>query len=142
MKTRNIFWVLALVVCAGAGWSATAAAQKPRWTPVEVDYSVPPGLKVGDEVTTVFRFTVTADVPKLEIRLTPVEGLAWVEGQRVTTFEHVVKGQQRDVTVRLRMTADVGNLSLLMRAMYGEDMFGDSVLVRYGGTPQVNGAHE
>lgn len=140
MGRRKAIAVLALMVAASGAWSPAGATQKSRWIPVQVEYSVPPGLKTGDEVTTVFTFTATADVPKLEVKLKPVKGLEWLEGEKVTTFESVDKGQQRQVKVRLRLTADRGQLSLVVRAFIGGDIFGDTALVEYGAP--AAGAHE
>jgi len=134
MRGRGAILALAVLLCGIGGWVPMRAAQKPHWIPVELTYSVPPGLKSGDEVTTVFTFTTTFQVPKLEIKLTPLEGLAWLEGEKHTTFESIGKGQERQVRVKLRLTGAKGELSLVMLARYGDNTSGDSVIVQYGGT--------
>ena len=139
MKTLRTIGLIALSL-AWTGWlGAVPTAQKRSLIPVDLSYQVPPGLKPGDEVKTVFTFTAKSQVPVLEVLMQPVEGLEWLEGEKRTTFENVGEGQRREVSVRLRLTGAAGKLSLSMRAIYGENRFGRSVLVRYG-EPESDGA--
>lgn len=119
-------------VVAGA-YGAARVPQKPSWIPVTLNYTVPPGLKAGDEVRTVFAFTATSDVPTLEIELHPISGLEWLDGEKAPTFQDLKKGERREVAVRLRLTDAKGRLALSMSAVFGESRFGKNVLVDYGG---------
>lgn len=132
MNRRNLLLLLAFLLFNAA--IAADGVQKPRWTPVDVDYSIPPGLKVGDEVTTVFTLTATDSIPRLEVRLDPLSGIEWLDGDRERVFETVDKGQQRTVRARVKVTATRGEVALAIRAIYGSERYGHSVVIKYPAT--------
>jgi hypothetical protein len=122
-----------LVVLALSVGNVGPALTQESWLPVTLDYDPPPeGLAAGQETTTTFTLTATTDIPVLEVSVAPMEGLVVVGGDRSATFEAVAKGERRQLTVRIRLTADAGKLSLVMRARFGKQMFGKAVLVKYG----------
>jgi hypothetical protein len=134
MKAASAIAALVVFLSALGASVPACAAQKPRWIPVKLEYSVPPGLKTGDEVTTVFVLTTTSFVPRLDVEIVALDGLVWIEGDRNITFESVAQGQRREVRVRLKLSADRGRLSFTMQAVFDKTKFGDSKLVEYGGT--------
>jgi hypothetical protein len=131
-KKTTVTAVLAIILCAIGTSTLARAAQKPRWIPVKLEYSVPAGLKPGDEVTTVFMLEASAFVPRLNVELVPLNGLVWIEGEKSVTFENVGEGQKREVRVRVKLSANRGEMALTMQAVYDTSRFGDTVVVEYG----------
>jgi hypothetical protein len=109
------------------------ASAKPPSAPVNVEFSVPDNVKLGDEVTTVLTFRALADLDRLDVSMAPFKGLELLSEPKEATFTNVRKGEGRQVTVRIRLTAEpFGYLSVRYQTRQGVKSSGGATMVIYG----------
>jgi hypothetical protein len=77
---------------------------KPPSAPVRVEYTRP-SVSTGEEATAVLTFRALADLDRLTVSVAVDEGLEIVSRPTEATFTNVRKGEGRDLTVTIRLTA-------------------------------------
>jgi hypothetical protein len=128
---KSIVVALALVAVAGA----TPIQSKPSNVPVSLEYSVPEGLRTGDEVTTAIGFRALADIDRLDVQVNPFRGVEIVSGQRQATFANVRKGSAPQVEVRVRLTdPKVGSIGVTYKTTVAGKSAADAINIAYGDT--------
>ena len=120
----------AVTVIALLGCADTAAAQ--RSAPIRVEFTVPPDLKAGDEVTTLLRFRAQEDVDRLRVEVLPFLGLQVLSEPRELTFSDVKKGTAPELEVRVRLTdPKVGSLGVTFQTQAGSRKRAGAITVEY-----------
>jgi hypothetical protein len=119
--------LIALVVGVGL------AVAKPSSAPVTVEFTVPPDVKTGDEVTTVLRFRALQDLQQLEVSVAPFMGLELLSDTRDATFRDVRKGTAPEVVVRIRLTdPKSGSLAVTFKTRSASGQAAGAITVEYG----------
>jgi hypothetical protein len=121
--------LVVLVVTLAAG----AAGAKPSNTPIDVEFTVPEGIKTGDEVTTVLRFRALKDVDQLDVSISTFKGVELLSDRKAASFTNVRKGTAPELEVRIRLTdPKSGWVGVVFETRIGQRTAGDAVTVEYG----------
>lgn len=124
-------WFLKVVI-ALLGSIAIVAA-KPSSAPVTVEFTVPPGVKTGDEVTTVLRFRALQDLQQLDVTVAPFMGLELLSEVRRATFVNVSQGTAPELEVRIRLTdPKSGSLAVMLRTRSASGAGSEAITIRFG----------
>lgn len=130
MINRTLILLLTgfLVAC-----SSPPAVQAKPSAPVEINYSVPKTVQVGDEVTTVIRFTAKTDLQRLAVSASPYSGIELLSGGDSTEFTNLKSGDTREITVSIRLVEELGYLSVVASTTDSPGSTrSKSIAVRYG----------
>ena len=113
----------------------SAGIAKPSRVPVTVEFAPPPAdMKTGDTVSTTLGFRASADLQRLEVSVSPFQGVQVLSQPTDAVFLNVSKGQAPQLTVQVRLTgpkygslavtyktiAAAGNASGAMTIVYGD----------------------
>jgi len=108
-------------------------AHAKSFAPVGIEYSVPKTVEIGEEVTTVIRFVVRADLQRLVLSVSPYSGLELIASGDNVEFADLQKADAREMAVNIRLTDEVGYLSIFATTT---DLRGKtqtrSIAIRYG----------
>lgn len=114
-----------------AGFVPFAAQAKPT-APVSIEYSVPKNVHTGDTVSTTMSFVAEANLEQLEVSVSPYEGLEVVSNNVKSIFQSVKKGEKREIAVTVRLTAEIGYLSVFATTITSRGVSAKTVAIRYG----------
>jgi hypothetical protein len=109
-----------------------ARAQKSEWAPIKITYSVPPGLKPGDEVTTEVAIAVRAKLDRLSAEISAIEGVTIVASPEQLVFDNVEPGSQVTLRVKVRLTSTPATLGLVCTTTMGDTKDGVARAIVYG----------
>lgn len=112
--------------------SVSYAAQGKPTAPVSIEYSVPKNLKTGDTVSTTIKFTAQANLEQLEVSVAPYEDLEVVSKNEKAVFQTVKKGETREIEVTVRLTAEIGYLSVFATTTTARGSSTKTIAIRYG----------
>ncbi|MEO8678605.1 MAG: hypothetical protein ABI665_06145 [Vicinamibacterales bacterium] len=120
--------VILVAAAMGAGIEA-----KPNNSPVRVEFSVPPDVKPGDEVSTILRFRALENVEQLDVAVSPFVGLELLSEPRTATFRNVTKGAAPELEVRIRLTAEKwGSLAVVLETRTAAGSAADAITIVFG----------
>jgi hypothetical protein len=92
-------------------------------------------MKTGDVITETIRVTARTDLGRLELTLTPLEGIEIVSGNTTAVFDSTKSGETRDLEIRVRLTgAKYGELSVFCRAVVGDQTQSAGLGITFGST--------
>jgi len=106
---RQVMTVMTFVMWTTAAASPTFA-EKPDTVPLRVATSVPQNARVGEEVTAVVSFSATADIQRLEVDVTPRDGVDVNAADAKRIFTSIPRGGSVEMRVRIKLTATRGSL--------------------------------
>lgn len=121
-----IFSVLLAVV------SLSFAAEGKPTAPVTIEYSVPKNMQVGDTVSTTIKFAAQANLEQLEVSMAPYEGVEVVSKNEKVVFQNFKKGEKREIEVTVRLTAEIGYLSVFATTTTARGASTKTIAIRYG----------
>jgi hypothetical protein len=126
----------------GPGWLAfvvtmalmgTGLAAKPPSAPVKVEYTRP-SVAQGEQATAVLTFRALADLDRLDVSIAVDEGIEILSEPTEATFTNVKKGEGRDLTVTIRLTAPKeGFLSIFFKTERGTRKEAGATAAVFGG---------
>jgi hypothetical protein len=120
-----------LFLALSIGPFVSPAAAKPTAT-VSIEYGVPENLKTGDTVSTRIGFVAETDSERLDVSVAPYEGLDVVSKNEKTVFQNVRKGEKREIEVTVRLTDEIGYLSVFATITTARGTSTKSIAIRYG----------
>jgi hypothetical protein len=129
-----MFVVVMLCLSIAGAAPADQRTRKPGFSPVVVDYNDPPeDMKTGDETTTTITFLATEDVDRLQVSLTPDDGLEIVTPPTVTVFTNIKEGETREIQVKVKLTDAKGaSLNVSYATIADSQDGGGAKVIRYG----------
>ena len=128
----NRILVLILASFMAACSNSPAVHAKPS-APIDIEYSVPKNVEVGDEVTTVIRFVAKSNLQSLSVSASSYSGLELVSGGDMTEFIELQKGDAREIEVKISLSDEVGYLSVFATTTNAlGNVQTKSIAVRYG----------
>ena len=111
----------------------TSLAAKPPSAPVKVEYSRPP-VSTGEEATAVLTFRALADLDRLEVSVAVDEGIEIMSEPTRATFTNVRKGEGRNLSVTIRLTAPKeGVLAVFFKTERGDRKEAGAMAISFGG---------
>ena len=119
--------LLAVVSGVPAAW-----AQKADRLPVDVKYVMPAEMKRGEVGRTVVVLKARTDIETLRVDVYPLDGVAFVAGDRETTFSDLKAGDVRETVFEIRLDADGGDVQLRFRSVAGGHTGARIQRLRYG----------
>ncbi len=127
-KTKDILWICLVMVCS----MPFMAFAKPT-APVAIKYSVPKNVQMGDAVSTIIRFVAQADLERLEVSVSPYEGLILTSNEKKVLFLDIKRGETRELGVKIQLTdPEVGYLSVFATTTTAISTRTKSIAIRYG----------
>jgi hypothetical protein len=126
MFIKTLFFALSM------GTSVSLAAAAKPTAPVSIEYSVPKNVQTGDTVSTTIRFVAQADLEQLEVSVAPYEGLDVVSKNEKAIFQNAKKGEKREIEVTIRLTAEIGYLSVFATTTTPRGTSTETIAIRYG----------
>lgn len=132
IKNRLFGKVLIALSFLIAAVSASFAAQGKPTAPVSIEYSVPKDMRSGDTVSTTIKFVAQANLEQLEVSVASYEGLEVVSKNEKTVFQNIKKGEKREIEVTVRLTAEIGYLSVFATTTTARGASTKTIAIRYG----------
>ena len=126
---RRLVMTLSFIITAV---SLSLAAQGKPTAPVSIEFSVPQNVQTGDTVSTTISFVAEANLEQLEVSVAPYEGLEVVSNNGKSIFQNVKKGEKREISVTVRLTAEIGYLSTFATTTTSRGASTKTVAIRYG----------
>lgn len=112
--------------------SVSLAAQGKPTAPVSIEYNVPKNVQTGDAVSSIISFVAEANLEQLEVSVAPYEGLEVVSNNGKSVFQNVKKGEKREIAVTVRLTAEIGYISVFATTTTSRGASTRTVAIRYG----------
>ena len=126
---QRVLVAAALVTAIGV-----TALAKPEMTPIRLECSVPPGVKTGDQVTTVITFRALAAVDRLAVTVAPFQGVEVLSDPTQAVFTAMKNGEGRQLSVTIRMTGEkYGSLAVTYQVLQGQQTSSGAQTIVYGG---------
>ncbi len=126
---RRLVMTLSFIISAV---SVPLAAQGKPTAPVSIEHNVPKNVQTGDTVSTTISFVAEANLEQLEVSVAPYEGLEVVSNNGKTIFQNVRKGEKREISVTVRLTAEIGYLSAFATTTTSRGASTKTVAIRFG----------
>jgi len=131
MSRNKLFGIVIVSLALSIGASVSLAVAKPT-APISIEYSVPKNVQTGDTVSTTIGFVAQTDLEQLEVSVAPYEGLAVVSKNEKAIFQNNKKGEKKEIEVTIRLTAEVGYLSVFATTITSRGPSTKTIAIRYG----------
>lgn len=131
MLGKKLFGLAIILFCVLSIGASIEAKGKPT-APVSIEYSVPKNVLTGDTVSTIISFVADTNLEQLAVSVAPYEGLEVVSKNEKIIFQNVKKGEQREIEVTVRLTAEIGYLSVFATTTTSRGASTKTVAIRYG----------
>ena len=90
-------------------------------------------MQTGDVVESTIELLALADLTRLEVSLSVIEGIEIVSGPTAVVFENVKKGEKHQVVVSIKLTAPrYGDLAVQYEAVMPNNSIRGAIGVTYG----------
>ena len=122
-----------LIIVAMAALGVNVAHAKPDYSPIRVEFTVPEGLRTGDEVTTTLRFRALVDVAQLDVHVGPARGIELLSAARDMTVRDIRRDSAAEMQVRVRLTdPKCGSLGVSFKTQSRQGPSAGAVSIAYG----------